>query len=388
MLVSLAVGYWFGGRFADRHPHKQGLCALVLVAALAVCADPLRRGSVPRRLGRRARRGVGGRVHRLAGRRVGARRAAGDAARRGIAVRDPARRRARRGERHRRGPDVRDLDDRQPRRDVERRRCCWCRCSARGARSWSSGSPARGRGHRVAPPRGARGAGGDRRAAGASGRARSRLPATARCSRRSRPTYQYARVVEEPDGERELELNEGQAVHSLYRPGSYLTGDYWDEFLVLPFAARLVAAAVGGDPRQRGRHDCARARALLPRHVGRCGRDRLRADPAGARAGSTCATPACACTTRTRGRTCAGPTSRYDAIMVDVYRQPYIPFYLATREFFELARDHLHPGWRGDRERRPSRGPGRARKGAVGATMGDVFGTVAARSERGHQHAC
>ena len=28
---------------------------------------------------------------------------------------------------------------------------------------------------------------------------------------------------------------------------------------------------------------------------------------------------------------------RYDAIFVDAYRQPYIPFYLATREFFELC---------------------------------------------------
>jgi hypothetical protein len=34
----------------------------------------------------------------------------------------------------------------------------------------------------------------------------------------------------------------------------------------------------------------------------------------------------------------------YDAIMVDAYRQPYIPFYLATREFFELVRDRLAPG--------------------------------------------
>jgi spermidine synthase len=34
----------------------------------------------------------------------------------------------------------------------------------------------------------------------------------------------------------------------------------------------------------------------------------------------------------------------YDAIMVDAYRQPYIPFYLATREFFELTRDRLAPG--------------------------------------------
>ena len=30
--------------------------------------------------------------------------------------------------------------------------------------------------------------------------------------------------------------------------------------------------------------------------------------------------------------------------MVDAYRQPYIPFYLATREFFELARERLAPG--------------------------------------------
>ena len=34
----------------------------------------------------------------------------------------------------------------------------------------------------------------------------------------------------------------------------------------------------------------------------------------------------------------------YDAIMVDAYRQPYIPFYLTTREFFELTRERLAPG--------------------------------------------
>ena len=34
----------------------------------------------------------------------------------------------------------------------------------------------------------------------------------------------------------------------------------------------------------------------------------------------------------------------YDAIFVDAYRQPYIPFYLATHEFFELVRDRLAPG--------------------------------------------
>ena len=35
---------------------------------------------------------------------------------------------------------------------------------------------------------------------------------------------------------------------------------------------------------------------------------------------------------------------RYDAIFVDAYRQPYIPFYLTTQEFFELVRERLNPG--------------------------------------------
>ena len=30
--------------------------------------------------------------------------------------------------------------------------------------------------------------------------------------------------------------------------------------------------------------------------------------------------------------------------MVDAYRQPYIPFYLTTREFFRLTRERLEPG--------------------------------------------
>jgi SAM-dependent methyltransferase len=34
----------------------------------------------------------------------------------------------------------------------------------------------------------------------------------------------------------------------------------------------------------------------------------------------------------------------YDLIVVDAYHQPYIPFYLATREFFAAVREHLRPG--------------------------------------------
>src|SRR5829696_6028595 len=32
VLVALSIGYWFGGRLADRHPHLRGLCLLALVA--------------------------------------------------------------------------------------------------------------------------------------------------------------------------------------------------------------------------------------------------------------------------------------------------------------------------------------------------------------------
>ena len=46
---------------------------------------------------------------------------------------------------------------------------------------------------------------------------------------------QYIRVSEQPDGDRVLELNEGHAVHSILPQRGYLTADYWDSFLVLPF---------------------------------------------------------------------------------------------------------------------------------------------------------
>jgi spermidine synthase len=155
--------------------------------------------------------------------------------------------------------------------------------------------------------------------------------------------YQYARVVEARDGTRRLELNEGQAVHSVRRPGSYLTGDYWDEMLVLPFAARerppreiaILGNAAGTTARAYGHFfpattvDAVEIDGELT-EIGRRYFDlhgpHLRTHTADARPYLR----------RTR--------ERYDAIVVDAYRQPYIPFYLATKEFFALARDRLRPG--------------------------------------------
>ena len=62
-------------------------------------------------------------------------------------------------------------------------------------------------------------------------------------------------------------------------------------------------------------------------------------------------------------------------IMVDAYRQPYIPFYLTTKEFFELARDRLRPAawWRSTSA---TRGVGPARE-VLSATLRSVFAYVA-----------
>ncbi len=155
---------------------------------------------------------------------------------------------------------------------------------------------------------------------------------------------QYVRVVEEEDGDRLLELNEGQAVHSLYRPGSYLTGNVWDGYLVLPFTGlseppermAILGNAAGTTARAYGHY--------FPQTQ----IDGVEIDPeledVGRRyfdMGSN--------ENLTVHNEDARPWLRrsegdYDVIMVDAYRQPYIPFYLATKEFFELARDRLAPG--------------------------------------------
>ena len=40
VLVALSIGYWFGGRMADRHPTLRALCATVLAASVLFAAIP------------------------------------------------------------------------------------------------------------------------------------------------------------------------------------------------------------------------------------------------------------------------------------------------------------------------------------------------------------
>jgi spermidine synthase len=342
VLVSLAVGYWVGGRFADRHPRKDALCVLVLVAAIGVAlvpfaADPFLEASID------ALDEVS------AGAFIGSLMA--------VAVLI--------------APPVMLLGAVSPfavRLAVETVE--------------ESGSVA-GRMYAISTAGSLVGTFasalvlipllGTRRTfivfglacalvavAGARRRMAIAVPATilalaalpagtikgseeARVLEEVETRHQYARVVEEEDGDRKLELNEGLAVHSLYRPGSYLTNDYWDGFLVLPFAAggevprrvAILGNAAGTTARAMGRFfPDARIDAVeIDPELTRLGRrwfdlrnPRMKVHDQDARPFLR----------RSEGG--------YDAIFLDVYRQPYIPFYLATREFFALAHERLRPG--------------------------------------------
>jgi spermidine synthase len=341
VLVALSVGYWLGGRVADRHPHLRGLCLLVLVAALLIAAVPFAaRPFLGFSVDAFDSVSVGGFAGSLFGVLVlvavpvtllGA--AAPWAARLAVA-------------------------------DVERAGEVVGRLYAISTAGSLVGTMLAAL--LLIPLLGTQrtflvfalalalvavaGLGWRFLAVPAVLALVASLPAgtikaadTGRVLYEAETTHEYARVVERPDGTRVLELNEGQAVHSLYRPGSYLTGDYWDGHLVLPFAAMnspppriaILGNGAGTVARAYGRFFPATAvdAVEIDAELTELGRrffdlrnPRLR----------TFAEDARPWLRRSDGG--------YAAIMVDAYRQPYIPFYLATREFFELARERLAPG--------------------------------------------
>jgi spermidine synthase len=155
--------------------------------------------------------------------------------------------------------------------------------------------------------------------------------------------YQYIQVLQKPNGSRLLKLNEGVAVHSVWYPHSVLTGGEWDMFLVVPpllgrpAENMLIIGNAGGTT--------ARAYGKLYPDVRI---DGVEIDPKVTETGRKYFglgdNPNLHVVTADGRPFLAGTDKRYDLILVDAYRQPYIPFYLATREFFRLARDHLTPG--------------------------------------------
>ncbi len=186
--------------------------------------------------------------------------------------------------------------------------------------------------------------------------------------------YQYARAIEYPDGERVLELNEGQAIHSVYKPGQWLTDNIWDEPLVLPFAAR---ATPPGSMAVLGNAAGTTARAYA-RYFPQTRVDGVEIDGELTEIGKEkfgLAGPNLHLHTADARPFLRRSDRRWDAILIDAYRQPYIPFYLVTEEFFELTRDRLNPGGVVMVNVGHPEGNDDLEK-TLSATMGIVFGTV------------
>jgi spermidine synthase len=154
--------------------------------------------------------------------------------------------------------------------------------------------------------------------------------------------YQFVQVTER-DGARRLYLDEGIAVHSIWRRGEVLTGGVWDTFLALPplLGRPLERVAILGN----AGGTTARAMGV---YYPEAEIDGVELDPAVSDAGRRYL--GLGDNPRLRVHTAdARPFLRrseggYDLVVVDAYRPPYVPFYLATREFFELVRKRLAPG--------------------------------------------
>ncbi len=177
--------------------------------------------------------------------------------------------------------------------------------------------------------------------------------------------HNYIQVVEAGGVERQLRLNEGEGIHSVYRPQGGLADGIWDYFLLAPAFNRAPYTP------DRVRHIAIIGLAagttakLFTEAYGPIAIDGAELDPtiiAVGRAWFDMNEPnlnAVAADGRwflrngdlanwELGQLDASdlpPQStdlpRYDLIAIDAYRPPYIPFHLTTVEFFALVSDHL-----------------------------------------------
>ncbi len=187
-------------------------------------------------------------------------------------------------------------------------------------------------------------------------------------------THQHVRVIEQQDGDVVLELNEGVAVHSIYRPGRYLFNQYWDGLLVLPFLNRSAPPERIAILGNAGGTTARQYRRFFPQTE----IDGVEIDPELTEVGRRyfdMENPRLTVHHEDARPWLRQSEGGYDVIIVDAYRQPYIPFYLSTREFFELVRDRLAPGGMLIVNAGHPEGNDDLEK-VIGRTMAEVFPTV------------
>ncbi len=181
-------------------------------------------------------------------------------------------------------------------------------------------------------------------------------------------SHNYIQVAEQEiryasgtvDRRRVLILNEGQAIHSVYRLKYRQTGDPldlltdggpWDYFAVAPYvypgirpaevrSLALLGSAAGSVPKQflaiYGPEMLIDAVEIDPAiiEMGRRYFDMEDQDPA---------YPGYTTYAQDARAWLASTSRRYDVIGMDAYHQPYIPFHLTTVEFFREVQARLNP---------------------------------------------
>jgi len=157
--------------------------------------------------------------------------------------------------------------------------------------------------------------------------------------------YNYLQVVQVGD-ELQLIMNESVGIHSVYNPHSILTQGYWDDFLVAPYfnnppftqnqvrKVALIGLGAGTAARE------------FTATYGPIPIDGVEIDGTVVELGRQYfhMTEPNLHVIVQDGRYYLQTTSqKYDVIGVDTYQQPYVPFQFTTQEFFQTVRDHLTP---------------------------------------------
>ncbi len=175
-----------------------------------------------------------------------------------------------------------------------------------------------------------------------------------------------------------LLLNEGFGVQSVYNPNEVLTGGIWDYFLLAPLfndppfspskVKSLCLIGLAGGTISR----------LYTSVYGPIPIDGVEIDPLVveiARKFMALDSPNLNVVVDDGRRYLSRSRRVYDVIAVDAYRPPYIPFHLTTKEFFQEVLEHLSPD--GVVAVNVAHTPGDYRLvNAIAATMASVFPSV------------
>ncbi len=157
--------------------------------------------------------------------------------------------------------------------------------------------------------------------------------------------YNYIQVVQ-VGNETQLILNEGVGIHSVYDPHQIITGGPWDYFMIAPYfnnppftPNQVHRAAIIGLGAGTGVRELTAAYGNIP--IDGVEIDGTIVDLA--RQYFHMNEPNLHVIIQDGRYWLATTNQKYDIIGIDAYQQPYIPFQLTTQEFFQEVRAHLTP---------------------------------------------